>query len=175
MDALLSEWNPFKQLTIKCTETFHTMTSLRNCTTEACCRVPTSGSVAVPRTQPPTTVDAECGFSHQNLIKTDLRTNLDRLYMLLKIEGSRDTGMIGYDAAYDIWCNKDLHIFLPQYKNKPGAASKQASWLKYCTGELWGTCLFSDRLYSHCSSSIMMWKELWEFATYISLQPYKLN
>ena len=43
-------------------------------------------------TQPPTTVEAERGFSRQNLIKTALRTNLsgDRVNKLLKIEGPVD-------------------------------------------------------------------------------------
>ena len=62
---------------------------------------------------PPTTVDAERGFSRQNLIKTALRSNmtiksLDRI-MMLKIEGKK---FDDYDRTFEVWCcSKDRRLF----------------------------------------------------------------
>lgn len=69
---------------------------------------------------PPTSVDAERGFSCQNLIKTALRSNLTipnlNKLMLIKLEGP-NIHNFNFNLAFQRWCNsKDRRIFQIQKK-----------------------------------------------------------
>ena len=64
---------------------------------------------------PPTSVDAERGFSSQNIIKTALRSNLTisnlNNLMYIKIEGP-SIEQFDFETTFINWCNvKDRRIF----------------------------------------------------------------